>query len=67
MTPTRKRQSKQHAEFQRLTDRLLAVPRAVVERRIAEHRERVANTPNNMKPGRNRKITDRAADDREGE
>jgi hypothetical protein len=49
------RKPQQYAKFDNLAARLLTVPRDVVQKRIAEHREKVANTPNNMKPGRNRK------------
>ena len=36
------RQSKEYQAFVQLTDKLLAVPRATVEKRLAEHREKVA-------------------------
>jgi hypothetical protein len=36
--------------FERLLDRLLAVPRAVVEQRIREYRERSANDPHRRGP-----------------
>lgn len=55
---TKSRTSKQYRAFRELTDRLLAVPRAVVEERIKQHRERVAATPNKLKPGRNKKAKD---------
>jgi hypothetical protein len=36
--------------FEKLLDRLLAVPRAVVEQRIKEYRERSANDPHRRGP-----------------
>ena len=40
-----KRTSKEFGRFAALTDRLLMVPRADVERRIAQHREEAAKNP----------------------
>jgi hypothetical protein len=36
--------------FERLLDRLLTVPRAVIEQRIKEYRERSANDPHRRGP-----------------
>ena len=44
------RPSKEYSEFVRLTDRLLAVPRADVEKRIAQHREEAAKNPRKRGP-----------------
>jgi len=46
------RPSKEYQAFRDLTDRLLAVPRATVEKRIAEHRERAAKNPRKRGPKR---------------
>lgn len=44
------RPTKEHQAFVRLTDRLLAVPRATLERRIAEHREQANQNPKKRGP-----------------
>ncbi|MGH9349006.1 MAG: hypothetical protein ACRD26_17245 [Vicinamibacterales bacterium] len=44
------RPTKEFQAFRDLTDRLLAVPRATVEKRIAEHRERAAKNPKKRGP-----------------
>ena len=44
------RRSKEYVEFVKLTDRLLAVPRAELERRVAEHREHAARNPRKRGP-----------------
>jgi hypothetical protein len=44
------RPSKEYQAFRDLTDRLLAVPRATVEKRIAEHREQTAKNPRKRGP-----------------
>jgi hypothetical protein len=44
------RPSKEYQAFRDLTDRLLAVPRAAVEKRIAEHREQAAKNPRKRGP-----------------
>lgn len=44
------RPSKEFATFTKLTDRLLAVPKAVVAERIAAHRERAALNPRKRGP-----------------
>ena len=44
------RPSKEYQAFRDLTDRLLAVPRATVEKRIAEHREQAAKNPRKRGP-----------------
>jgi hypothetical protein len=41
---------KEFAVFERLTDRLLSVPREVVERRIAAHKEQAALNPKKRGP-----------------
>jgi hypothetical protein len=46
------RPSKEYQAFRNLTDRLLAVPRATVEKRIAQQREQAANNPNKRGPKR---------------
>jgi hypothetical protein len=44
------RPSKEYQAFRDLTDRLLTVPRATVEKRIAEHREQAAKNPRKRGP-----------------
>jgi hypothetical protein len=44
------RPSKQYQAFREFADRLLAVPRATVEKRIAERREQTANNPRKRGP-----------------
>ena len=44
------RPPKEYSEFVKLTDRLLAVPRADVEKRIAQHREEAAKNPRKRGP-----------------
>lgn len=44
------RPTKEYQAFRNLTDRLLAVPRATIERRISEHREQVAKNPRKRGP-----------------
>lgn len=53
---------KEFIAFTKLTDRLLAVPRDVIQKRIEQYRERIAATPNKLKPGRNRKVKDASSD-----
>ena len=53
---------KEYAAFERLTDHLLSVPRAVVERRIAEHKERAALNPKKRGPKPKRTVSDGASD-----
>jgi hypothetical protein len=50
MGGTMGRQSKEYQAFVGLTDKLFAVPRAVVQKRIAEHREQAAQNPNKRGP-----------------
>jgi hypothetical protein len=57
-----KTHSREFKKFAELTDRLLAVPRDVVQKRIAQHREEAANNP--RKRGPKRKVT--SASGREG-
>ncbi len=49
------RPSKEFQAFDRLTKRLLEVPRDVVQKRIEQHREQVAKKPTRLNPGPNRK------------
>ena len=49
------------AAFERVTDHLLSVPRAVVEERMKAHKERAALTPN--KRGPKPKRTVKSSDD----
>lgn len=44
------RQSKEYQQFAQLTDRLLAVPRAELQKRIDAHREQAAKNPNKRGP-----------------
>jgi hypothetical protein len=44
------RPSKEFQAFRDLTDRLLAVPRATLERRIAEYREQADQNPSKRGP-----------------
>lgn len=44
------RPSKEFQAFRDLTDRLLAVPRATIKRRIAEYREQADLNPNKRGP-----------------
>jgi len=44
------RPSKEYQAFRNLTDRLLAVPRATVEKRLAEQREQAAKNPRKRGP-----------------
>jgi hypothetical protein len=44
------RPSKEYQAFRDLTDRLLAVPRATIEKRIAEEREQAAKSPRKRGP-----------------
>lgn len=39
------RPSKEYKSFEKLTDELLSVPRATIEKRIADHKERAAQNP----------------------
>lgn len=47
-----KRPSKEHAAFVALTDRLLAVPRAELQKKIDAHKEQAAQNPNRRGPKR---------------
>jgi hypothetical protein len=44
------RPSKEYEKFVRLTDRLLTVPHAEIQKRIAEHREQAAKNPRKRGP-----------------
>lgn len=57
------RPTKEYQAFARLTDRLLAVPRDVVEQRITRHREQADQNP--RKRGPKRKATALSASDHE--
>lgn len=45
-----KRTSKEYDRFLKLTDRLLAVPHAEIQKRIGQHREQAAKNPNKRGP-----------------
>ena len=45
-----KRTSKEYDRFASLTDRLLSVPHAEVQKRIEQHREQAAKNPNKRGP-----------------
>ena len=47
-----KRPSKEYAAFTKLTDRLLAVPRAELQKRLDAHKEKAAQNPNRRGPKR---------------
>jgi hypothetical protein len=47
-----KRSSKEYAKFAKLTDRLLAVPRAELQKRLDAHKEQAAQNPNRRGPKR---------------
>jgi hypothetical protein len=57
------RLSKEFRNFTATIDKLLTVPRATVERRIAEHREQAAQNP--RKRGPKPKATSASASDRD--
>jgi hypothetical protein len=59
------RQSKEYRAFVKLTDRLLSVPRAELQKRLDAHREKAAQNPN--KRGPKRKATEASVSDREEE
>jgi hypothetical protein len=45
-----KRTPREFDRFVKLTERLLAVPRAEIEKRVAEHREQAAKNPRKRGP-----------------
>jgi hypothetical protein len=45
-----KRPSKEYATFTKAIDRLLAVPRAELQKRLDAHKERAASNPNRRGP-----------------
>lgn len=49
------RTTREYQAFRDLTDRLLAVPKAVVEQRIAEYNAEREKIPRQQRPGRNPK------------
>lgn len=49
------RPSKEFQSFRDLTDRLLAVPKAVVDARMKEYRDEREQIPREKRPGRNPK------------
>jgi hypothetical protein len=49
------RQPKEYASFAALTDRLLRVPKAIVDARIAAYEAEREKIPRSMRPGRNPK------------
>lgn len=54
---------KEYHSFRDLTDRLLSVPKAVVDKRIADYKERMNRIPRDKRRGRNPKAS---PSDREG-
>jgi hypothetical protein len=59
---------REYDAFAKLTDRLLAVPKAVVERRIAEYNAEREKIPREQRPGRNPKgYNDNSSDRAESE
>jgi hypothetical protein len=44
------RQSKEYREFVKLTDRLLAVPHAELQKRVERHRDEAAKNPRKRGP-----------------
>lgn len=50
--------------FEKLTDHLLTVPRAVVEERMKAHKERAALNPKKRGPKSKRSVTPPSDDDR---
>lgn len=46
------RRPKQYERFAKLTDRLLAVPRAELQKRLDAHKEQAAKNPNRRGPKR---------------
>jgi hypothetical protein len=59
------RPSKAYQAFRSLTDRLLVVPKAVVDARIAAYKAQREEIPRDVRPGRNPKGY-RKPSDREG-
>jgi hypothetical protein len=47
---SKSRPSKEYQNFTQAVDRLLAVPRAVLQKRIDAHREQAAKNPNKRGP-----------------
>jgi hypothetical protein len=58
-----KRPSKEYAAFVKLTDRLLAVPRAELQTKLDAHKEQVAQNPKRRGPKRKVKPSDSASPD----
>lgn len=52
-----KRPSKQYQKFADLTDRLLAVPRAELDEKLAEHKAKVDANPKRRGPKRKGEVT----------
>jgi hypothetical protein len=61
------RPSKEFQAFRNLTDRLLAVPKAVVDARLAAYKAQREEIPRHVRPGRNPKGYHKPSDDPEGE
>jgi hypothetical protein len=61
------RPSKEFQAFRDLTKRLLAVPRATIQERLAQHREQAAKNPNKRGPKPKQKTTAPSASGREEE
>jgi len=56
------RPSKEYQVFRDLTDRLLTVSKATVEKRIASENAKKAEKPRSMRPGRNPKLPEGRGD-----
>lgn len=59
--------SKEYQSFRGLTDRLLRVPKAVVDARIAEYNAQREKIPREQRPGRNPKGYENPSDHGESE
>jgi hypothetical protein len=55
------RTTKEYQAFTRLVDRLLAIPRSTIKKRMAEHREKAVRDPH--KRGQNSKVRPPSATD----
>ena len=56
------RPSKEYAKFAKLTDKLLSVPRAELQKRLDAHKEQAAQNPNRRGPKR-KAVTPSASSD----
>jgi hypothetical protein len=55
--------SSEYDRFTALVDRVLAVPRSVIKRRVEEHRKQAAQNPNRPGPKPKRKVVKPSASD----